>query len=309
MFWQNIMTILRPAIFSRYESTHYFWAQILLKTKPNVPPPRKQADDETDAKSGPECAAVVPPHSCKCLACHQTCICGRAGMRRIWGPAAGPHIWLWPLAGQLGPYNLGSHSSLWPGERIDTQTHADTHIHQRQQQQHPTSTTWTKHGMWSLHHVTQSKSCSGQRRWGSSGETQEGLHMHTCSLHKLLTFRSAACVWDREGRGRWRARRACLHCVSPSSITLNRKVIDYGTRAEGAGAEYSAPTPACMHTTPDMLTLPTCSNTERTARQHSWTLILMRTIPTLQQGGLCFTSTWYAPWNTLYTHCRWRWTT
>lgn len=147
-------------------------------------PPRKQADDETDAKSGPECAAVVPPHSCKCLACHQRCICGRAGMRRIWGPAAGPHIWLWPLAGQLGPYNLGSHSSLWPGERIDTQTHADTHIHQRQQQQHPTSTTWTKHGMWSLHHVTLSKSCSDQRRWGSRGEAQEGLHMHTCSLHR-----------------------------------------------------------------------------------------------------------------------------
>lgn len=80
---------------------------------------------------------------------------------------------------------------------------------------------------------------------------------------------------ERKGRGRERrqyGRQACLHSISPSSITLNRKVIDYETRAEQGRAERRAVTPARMQTTLDMLILPTSSNNQQSAKQHSWTL-------------------------------------
>lgn len=42
-----------------------------------------EKSDESNAVFDLECVAAVPPHSCKCLVCHQRCICGTAGMRRI----------------------------------------------------------------------------------------------------------------------------------------------------------------------------------------------------------------------------------
>lgn len=162
-------------------------------------------------------------------------------MRSKWGLAVGPHIWPWPLAGQLGPYNLGSDSPLWPGER----THTYTHQTQRQQQQDPTSTTWTMRSNkaeWKLQPVTVSRSYSGAGRksWWSTHAATHAHTVHMCAAElKLVTFRSSACARKSRGgkdseRGRERRRcgqEACLHCTSPSSITLNRKVIDYETRA------------------------------------------------------------------------------
>ncbi len=74
---------------------------------------------------------------------------------------------------------------------------------------------------------------------------------------------------SKRERERQYGRQACLHSISPSSITLNGKVIDYETRAERCRAEQRAVAPACMQTTLDMLIL---SNTQHTAKQHSWTL-------------------------------------
>lgn len=270
-----------------------------LRTKQKVSP-KKHTSDETNAKFGLECVAVVPPHSCKCLACHQRCICGRAGMRRIWGLAVGPRIWPWPLAGQLGPYNLGSHSPLWPGER----THTYTHQTQRQQQHGATSTTWTRRSYkkeWKLHQWQQAvhaalKGMTGRKSWWGTQTARKSAHtvcvcvcahqkVHICTAEtwqqrKLLTFSSSVCVrkraegakecWRESGRERRQyGRQACLHSISSSSITLNRKVIDYEMRAEQGRAEQRAVTPACMQTTLDMLILPTSSNTQQSAKQHS----------------------------------------
>lgn len=240
-------------------------------------------------------------------------------MRRIWGLAVGPRIWPWPLAGQLGPYNLGSHSSLWPGER----THTYTHQRQRQEQQDATSTTWTMHSnkvQWKLDQQIMQR----WEEWGRADEGHASLHMRACALIKsthlhgrswqqckLLTFRSSACLRKRAGdaktaRERERrqyGRQACLHCISPSSITLNRKVIDYEARAERGRAEQRAVTPACMQTTLDMLIRPTRSNTQQTAKQHSWTpfhiwlksRLKWKWSNSAMHRVTTFTWTWYVP--------------
>lgn len=61
---------------------------------------------------------------------------------------------------------------------------------------------------------------------------------------------------ERDKEWRQRGRQARLRRISPSSITLNRKVIDYERRAEQGKAEHRVVTLACMQITRDMLILP-----------------------------------------------------
>lgn len=84
------------------------------------------------------------------------------------------------------------------------------------------------------------------------------MHMDTAEVVDLQELSLSEKRGGREGR---QCARACLHCISPPSITSNRKVIDHESRAEPGRAERRAATPASMRTTLDMLIQPTCSHT------------------------------------------------
>lgn len=128
--------------------------------------------------------------------------------------------------------------------------------------------------------VAHSRPCSTEEREKAS-EAQAHT-AHACALIKCTTCilqnpatvvvadlrefsvreeESKDCYRDRARVRRQHGQQTCLHCISPSSITLNRKVIDY--------EQSSAVASAGMHTTPDMLILSTCSNNQQTRKQHS----------------------------------------
>lgn len=205
-------------------------------------------------------------------------------MRRIWGLAAGPRIWLWLLAGQLGPYNLGSHSSLWPGEK----TH--THIHQRQQQQQdPTSTTWTTHGNkvgWELQIMQQSEEVR-KSQWRTNKPAHahaliKSTHVRCCSWQqlKLLTFRSSACVRERRAGAKAAGEREESACMN-SMLTLHFSLIrhlkqkghwlwDESRAVQGRALSGDS----CLHADNhwQAFIANVQQHCQHTAKQHSWML-------------------------------------
>lgn len=242
----------------------------------DVHPKNKQ---KVSPQNRDQCVAVVPPHRCKCLACPQRWICGRADMMSIWGLAAGPHIWPWPLAGQPGSYNLGSHSPLWPGERTHTYTHRTQRQHNTQHQPHE----WEQSSM----ETPTNDSKQNMQLWEDWGATHtHEPHMHLCvSTHQkyTCTLQNMTAVYvadlqglsacEKESRGSkdsLRAGRGEETVWKISVLTLHFSLIHHlkqkghwswdETRAEQGRAEQRVVTPACMKTTFDMLTLPTRSS-------------------------------------------------
>lgn len=90
----------------------------------------------------------------------------------------------------------------------------------------------------------------------------------TCWLQNLMAAQVVDLQENRRSRFGY-AQQTCLRCTFASSITSNRKVIDY---EEGAERGRIGQAPTRMQTDHDMLILPTCDNTQQTAKQHSWTL-------------------------------------
>ena len=95
-------------------------------------------------------------------------------------------------------------------------------------------------------------------RRDSDEACQIGMCVHSSKLHmyaaepdsSVSCWPSGAqhvCTWTIAKQSEERVR-ACLHCTPPSSITLNRKVIDYETRAGQGEAESADSCPRADNT-------------------------------------------------------------